>query len=153
MPRSVFKVSALAPVALLFAALAAQLPATFDPIVQGPANVGLKQLASKLFDAGFGHLPSSEREQINSQLTAALRSKGSTLGRSSATDPEADYQMALLFLLDMERISKMGSPAERNAMVMAYPGKVKEYLNKYLTRAPSGRYAARAQELLKATGK
>jgi hypothetical protein len=132
---------------------ASGLPPTFDPLLQGPANAEFRQLASQLFDgAGFGRLSSGERETLNTKLTAALRSKGSSLGTTSPINPEADYQMALVFLLDMERIAKMGSAAERNAVLNAYPGKVKEYLTKYLARAPTGRYAARAKELLKAAG-
>jgi hypothetical protein len=129
------------------------LPSTFDPLLQGPANTDVGELASQLLDeAKFRRLSSTERETLNSKLTAALRAKGAALATASPTDPEADYQMALVFLLDVERISKMGSPAERNAMVSAYPGKIKEYLGKYLTRAPSGRYASRASQLQNAAG-
>jgi len=52
----------------------------------------------------------------------------------------------------MERVSKMGSPAERQALIV-YPDKVKDYLQKYISASPSGRYASRARELLSAVGR
>jgi len=130
------------------------VPRIFAPLLQGPENTKLRKLADQLYDeASFSRLSSIDRKNFNSQLMAEIRNKGGILKEAMVNDPEAYFQMALVFLLDMERISKMGSTTERSAMVYAYPDKIKGYLTKYVTLAPNGRFVATAQKILSASAK
>jgi hypothetical protein len=128
-----------------------EVPNTFDPLLKvGPSTAEPLQLARQMYDGvEFGKLSSGERETVNLRLRAIIGSMGSAMKEMADTIPEADYLMVLVFMLDMERISKMGSVIERRAVLDAFPGKIEEYLTKYLQRDPNGKFAAKAKEFLK----
>jgi hypothetical protein len=93
-------------------------------------------------------MPEQQRAALNAELSKKIREYGTQLTELSKTDPEAYYYIAMgTFGTDMERISRLASFDERR-MLLVFPEKVKEYLQKYLDAVPFGTFASRARDTL-----
>lgn len=89
-----------------------------------------------------------ERNALSAEISSQIRRYGSQLVELSKSDPDAYYYLAVaVFGTDMERISLLGTFQERQ-MLLVFPEKMNDYLRKYLIAAPSGTFAAKAQQLL-----